>query len=245
MSEGWISLHRKIQDNPIWTKEKFTRGQAWVDLILLANHKRGYIYVRDHKIEVKRGQVGWSQRELSKRWKWSRTKVRKFLGDLEKEQQVKQHKSNSYTIITLINYDKYQQEKPQYIPQESHRKTTGKPQKDTNNNVNNDNNENNKSAREEFSGVPVPESLSVNGFLEKYKKWWAYLESQFNKRPSIYVIEEEFSQLKKLKKDGNDPIAVIAQSIRNKNKSFYELRNFNSDEQSLERPNEGAYIDYE
>ena len=37
-------LHAKLQDNPLWTCEAFTRGQAWVDLILLANHSYGYFY---------------------------------------------------------------------------------------------------------------------------------------------------------------------------------------------------------
>ncbi len=89
VNEGWVKIHRNIQDNPLWTSEPFNRALAWVDLILLANHKDGYIYVRDHKIQVRRGQVGWSQQRLSKRWRWSITKVRKFLEDLEKEHQVK------------------------------------------------------------------------------------------------------------------------------------------------------------
>jgi len=112
-TKGWIKLHRKITDNPLWKSETFTRGHAWVDLILLANHEDGYIYVRGNKIPVKRGQVGWSQKRLSERWDWSRTKVRKFLGDLEEEQQIKQHKDAVSTVITIINYEKYQAQKQQ------------------------------------------------------------------------------------------------------------------------------------
>jgi len=113
MSTGWIKLHRKLTDNPLWKSETFARGQAWVDLILLANHEDGYIYVRGHKIKVKRGQVGWSQNRLAERWGWSRSKVRKFLQDLEEEQQIKQVKSHSSTVITLINYNDYQAKKQQ------------------------------------------------------------------------------------------------------------------------------------
>jgi biotin operon repressor len=149
MSQGWISLHRKLQNNPLWSSEPFTRGQAWVDLILLANHEEGYIYVRDHKIELKRGDVGWSQNRLSERWQWSRTKIRKFLNDLEKEQQIKQLKSKSYTVIRLINYNDYQSKEQQ----EDKRKTTGRQQEDTNNNDNNVNNDN-KSVIALASDVP-------------------------------------------------------------------------------------------
>jgi hypothetical protein len=134
---GWIKLHRQILDNPIWSAEKFTRGQAWVDLILLANHDDNYIYLRDHKIMVKRGQVGWSENTLSARWKWSRTKTKNFLKMLELEQQVSVQKSHSMSIITLINYNGFQGKEQL----ESNRKATEKQQKSTNKNVKNEKND--------------------------------------------------------------------------------------------------------
>lgn len=130
--DGWIKLHRQLQENSLWTSEPFTRGQAWVDLILLANHKYGYFYLRNHKIEVKRGQVGWSILKLAERWSWSRSKVNKFLKDLEKEQQVKQQQSKSTTIITLVNYEEYQKKEQQPEQQQDNRRATGEQQEDTN-----------------------------------------------------------------------------------------------------------------
>ena len=142
--EGWIKVHRKISENDIWTCEPFTRGQAWIDLLLLANHEYGYFYCREHKIEVERGVVGWSELKLSVRWKWSRTKVRKFLNDLEKEQQIIQHKTQSYSTIEIVNYNIYQEKEQQEIQQKNNRKTTEKQQQDTNKNDKNDkNNKNN------------------------------------------------------------------------------------------------------
>lgn len=127
MAEGWIKLHRKILDNQLWICEKFTRGQAWVDLILLANHEYGFFYKRGIKIELQRGQVGWSELALSARWMWSRTKLRKFLKELEKEQQIIQHKSKVTQVITIINYNSYQ-------INDTTNKTTKEQQKDTNKN---------------------------------------------------------------------------------------------------------------
>lgn len=143
MYRGWISLHRKITDNPLWTCEPFTRGQAWVDLILLTNHDYSFFYKRGVKIEVKRGQLARSEVELSDRWKWSRSKVRKFLNDLEKEQQIEQHKTNVTQILTIVNYETYQQKEQQTLQQKNSKRTAEEQQKDTYNNVNNDNNENN------------------------------------------------------------------------------------------------------
>ena len=128
---GWIKLHRKIQDNPLWTCEPFTRGQAWVDLILLANHKDSFFYKRNVKVDVLRGQVGRSEVELSDRWKWSRSKVRKYLNDLEKGQQVIQHKTFITQLVTVVNYESYQEKEQQSEQQQDSRKTAEEQQQDT------------------------------------------------------------------------------------------------------------------
>lgn len=106
---GWVRLHRKIADNPLWTMEPFTKGQAWIDLFLNANFKDGYFYIRGNKVIVKRGQIGWSELTMAKRWRWSRNKVRRFLFWLQTEQQIIQQKDRYLTsIITILNYDIYQ-----------------------------------------------------------------------------------------------------------------------------------------
>jgi len=151
MSEGWIKLHRKLTDNFLWQCEKFTRGQAWIDLLLLANHKKSFFYLRDHKINIDRGQVGYSQLKLSERWKWSRSKVKKFLKDLEKEQQIKQQITQSTTIITIIKYNDYQEKEQQDKQQKDNRKTTEEQQKDTNKNDKKDNNDKNEKKKKRFT----------------------------------------------------------------------------------------------
>lgn len=137
MSTGWISIHRKIFDNPMWLSEKFTKAQAWVDLLLLANHADGYILVRGIKVDIVRGQVGWSENALSARWKWSRTKVKNFLKLLEKEQQITQQINKISSVITITNYDTYQDEHNKKSNRVYNRKTTKEQEKDPNNNVNN------------------------------------------------------------------------------------------------------------
>lgn len=110
MDCGWIKLHRKITDNPMWKSEPFTKSQAWIDLILLANFKRSYFYKRGIRVDIERGQLGRSEVELSDRWKWSRTKVRRFLNVLENEHQIEKVKNNLTLIVTIKNYDEYQSE---------------------------------------------------------------------------------------------------------------------------------------
>ena len=113
---GWIKLHRKIIDTPEWLSEPFTRGQAWVDLLLLANHTSGFIRKRGIRVAVDRGQVGYSERTLGERWQWSRGKVRRFIAELIRLSRVS-YKISEKTVpkntsvsglIYIINYEEYQ-----------------------------------------------------------------------------------------------------------------------------------------
>jgi hypothetical protein len=49
-------------------------------------------------------------KELADRWQWSEAKVSRFINFLESEyiKQVKAQKSNVTTLITILNYDRYQ-----------------------------------------------------------------------------------------------------------------------------------------
>ena len=111
-NNGWIKLHRKIMENDYWLSEPFTRAQAWIDLLLLANHTTGHIMKRGILIEIQRGQVGYSEETLSARWKWSRGKVIRFLSQLKSRSQITrnpvQQNRNLSSLITIINYDSYQ-----------------------------------------------------------------------------------------------------------------------------------------
>ena len=106
--EGWISIHRKITENPMYFSESFTRMQAWIDMLIITNHTEGYFYVRGNKVIVNRGQIGFGSTKLAERWRWSRGKVTRFLNELEKEGQIVQQKNNVTSLISIVNYDSYQ-----------------------------------------------------------------------------------------------------------------------------------------
>lgn len=114
--KGWIKIYRQITENPLYFSEPFTKMQAWMDLLVIANHKDGIINVRGNIIRVKRGQVGHSERTLSIRWQWSRSKVRNFLEYLKKEKQIEPQKNSVMSLITILNFEMYQEK--------DHRKTT-------------------------------------------------------------------------------------------------------------------------
>lgn len=149
---GWIKIHRKMMNHPMYFAEPFNRALAWIDLIMLANHKENFFYVRGNKVIVKRGQIGMSKENLAVRWKWSRGKVLRFLNDLEKEHQIAQQKNKLTSLISVVNYELYQTDSAtdDAVNNTTDGQQTGQ-QTDTNKNVKNIKNE-----KEYIEGVVVP-----------------------------------------------------------------------------------------
>jgi len=150
--EGWVSIHRKIMDKHDYFSEPFCRNMAWIDLVLLANHEKNFFRCRGVKVEVKRGQIGYGIEKISLRWKWSRGKVERWMKELEKDNQIVRQKNNITTLISIVNYNKYQDgdNADNKTNSKANGKANSKPdghqtvkQTDINNNDNNDNNGNN------------------------------------------------------------------------------------------------------
>lgn len=105
---GWIKLHRQIQESALWNCEPFSKGQAWIDLVLSANHKDNQIVFENSFFDIKRGQHLTSIRILSAKWKWSAGKVNRFLKMLEDDDMIKKECFKNGTLLTIVKYDFYQ-----------------------------------------------------------------------------------------------------------------------------------------
>ena len=108
MKRGFIKLWRSCTDNELYFSEPFTKWQAWVDLLILANHKPNTITVRGNMVSVERGQVAAGEQFLSERWRWSRNKTRRFMSYLEKTGQTIQQKSHVLSIYSIVKWSLYQ-----------------------------------------------------------------------------------------------------------------------------------------
>jgi hypothetical protein len=209
---GWIKLHRQILDSDAWLQEPFTRGQAWVDMLLIANHKEGSILVRGITLKIDRGQLGWSEEKLAKRWKWSRGKVRRFLSNLGSDSvhQIVQQKNAVSSMITILNYDKYQSDD---TTNDTTNDTTDGHQTDirryTNKNDKNEKNEKNNTPLSPKWNSEIPEKLRlIPDFLTAWDRWQKY---KVEKKQKLTESTKSL-QLKKLEKSP-DPIAMINFSI--------------------------------
>ena len=146
MSKGWISVHRKLWDSWLWNDKPFSKGQAWIDLLMLANHTDDKTLIDGNLVDVKRGERITSLRKLSERWGWSITKTKKFFDTLQKEQMIVYKSDTKKTTYTIVNYSDYQDTNNSRsnaeVTQKENRSNTEVTQKETNNNVNNVNNVN-------------------------------------------------------------------------------------------------------
>ena len=142
MSKGWISLHRQIWNSWVWDDKPFSKGQAWIDLLLLANHEPNKTLIGNQIIHVKRGELISSEVKLSERWGWSRKKTREFLKVLQSDGMITKKSTSKYTAITIVNYEIYQGVGTTKEQQKNSRGTAMEQQWNTNNNDNNVNNDN-------------------------------------------------------------------------------------------------------
>lgn len=106
--KGWMKLYRDVQDHWLWRDKPFSKGQAWIDLIILANHKDNKIPYKGEVVVCKRGDVNLSIRSLAERWGWGWRRAKEFIILLEKDGMVLLNSTKHRTTITIVNYGKYQ-----------------------------------------------------------------------------------------------------------------------------------------
>ncbi len=215
MAKGWISLHRQIWESWIWKDKPFSKGQAWIDLLLLVNHKDDKTLIDNKLITVLRGSHITSQLKLMDRWGWGKERVRNFLKLLEADGMILVETTTRYTLITITNYDTYQNQTDSKLdistvtdepqtevrPKSDQSQTEVRPVADrtpsTNNNVN---------------------KVNKNIYTPEFEKVWSFYPNPNGKR-------ESFDKYEKLTKQYTDEqmieaIKVYAKEVKGQERKF-------------------------
>jgi hypothetical protein len=106
--KGYVKFYRSTQDHWLWQDKPFSKGQAWADLMLSANHAPAKFDIKGQLVRLNRGDQARSQLTLSKAWGWSRGKVERFLVRLEEEGMIIYKTSQLTTVISICNYSEFQ-----------------------------------------------------------------------------------------------------------------------------------------
>ena len=176
-TRGFIVLYRNILEWEWYDDINVTR--VFIHLLLKANHKEQ----QWKGVEIGKGQLVTSVSKLAKQTSLSDKQVRIALDKLKRTSEIATQGSNKYTLITVVNWDKWQsqdigngeqKDKPQGKQKAIKGQTKGN-QRATNNNENNENNENNIGG-DVKSPAPAPAKKAYGEFEnvlltdEEYRK---------------------------------------------------------------------------
>ena len=119
MMGGWIKIYQTIREHWIWNDPR--KLKWWIDLLMLAEWRDSKRLVGSDLVTIKRGQLIASAHYLRERWAYkddngvqrkpSEHTILKFLSLLEADQMISRakHPATRATMITIVNYDDYQQ----------------------------------------------------------------------------------------------------------------------------------------
>jgi len=100
--EGWIKLHRKFLKWEWFSTDNMVR--IFLYLLLSANHESK----KWKGLTIERGQLVTGRKTLAKETGMSEQNIRTCLVKLKSTGEITNKPTNKYTIITLCNYDTYQ-----------------------------------------------------------------------------------------------------------------------------------------
>jgi len=113
---GYFLVYRDIWKNPVF--KNLLQASCWIYFISSASHKDRTLKFLDNKIFVKRGEMIMPLRITAKRFGMTYSEMRSFILRLVRKnmittrtnhlQPTKNHLNRKVTLISLVNYDKFQ-----------------------------------------------------------------------------------------------------------------------------------------
>lgn len=188
---SYVKLNRALRDNPIAGDPHYLAVWTW--LLMLAAYKPHSVILHGIQTDLKAGQLATSVRILADKSGVKKDKIAAILVRLEKEGMIRRKASNKYTVITLVNWDKFQVEETQQRRKPDASQTGEK-----------------KGEEGKRNKVVLPPELDTPEFAEAWDEWAAYRrEAKKTLTPSTVS-----KQMKMLTKLGSDfAIEAINRSI--------------------------------
>ena len=174
---GWIKLYRSVKKH--WLIEKnrsLTFFEAWIMMLLDANHSGIETRIGYEVIKCERGESINSLDTWAKMFNWHKSKVRRFFKLLEKDSMIILNKCEKTTHLTICNYELYQGERNASETQVKRKRNASETQVTPNNNVKNDNNDNNEKIIPTFEifksyALEQKKNIDLESLKMKYEAW--------------------------------------------------------------------------
>lgn len=107
MDNGFITLHRKIKDNPVWQNSQLYHLFSYLLLTACYEDSR-FLSKKYGEIIIKRGQLITGRHKLARELHMSPSTVRNHLAWLKLVKIIDIKPDNKKSLITVLKYDDYQ-----------------------------------------------------------------------------------------------------------------------------------------
>lgn len=217
MSQGFISLHRKLMDNPIWSDANYVK--LWVYCLFKASHQEHDQLVGNQIVKLQRGQfvigrfslaedmnkgVKRNQQLNEKTW-W------RHLKNLETWQMLTITSTNKYSLVTIDKYDVYQDVFNKNVQQNDQQMSNSCPSNDqqmsTNNNVNNANKKN-RSQKQVYDDSSIYYQLACF-FLEQIRG-----NNQDYKTPNLQTWSNDIRKMMEMDKRTEEQVRYLMKWVQ-------------------------------
>lgn len=208
-NQGWIHLWRQLLDDPIYLNSTPTQVKVLIAMLLLANHSPKQWEWQGQKFEVKAGQFITSLSSLAQKCgKGISTEVvRKTLKRFEKLGFSTYQGTKTGTLITIVNWAKYQDKDIQQntLRNKDRTKIEQTWNKDGTTNKNDKNDKNDENVFFNNQAEPDRKKAQLNDYFQK-EIWSIYPESR---RGNYQAAFNEFLNATK-----EDSTLIIASGIK-------------------------------
>ena len=128
VDRGYIKLYRKILDSGIIGNHKLTT--FWVWCLLKASHKPRKQIVGFQEVHLDRGQFVFGRRKAASALNLTEREVRTCLNTLKSTNRLTVKTTNKFSVITIVNWDTYQQCEQENDHQDDQQATSKRPASD-------------------------------------------------------------------------------------------------------------------
>ena len=226
--EGWIKLHRKLYEKGFSGMPDYVA--IWLYILVHAQHKDQEIVLNKQVVKINRGSLITGRKKLSSVTGVSESKTYRILKYLEIEQQIEQQKFNKFTVISIVNYDKYQASEQEDAQQVNNRRTTDEQQMNTYKNVKKEKNE------KKDKNLHTQSADESAAYSAEFSAWWSDWIKSIS-RGTGGKKQKAFEYFKRLKK------TFTTQQIRDATANYMSsCRNtgsYHKDAEGFLNPNNG------
>ena len=196
---SFVKLNRALRDNPVASDPHYLAIWTW--LLMLAAYKAHSVILHGTQVDLKAGELATSVRILADKSGVKKDKILAILGLLDRSGMIRRRKTNKHTVITLINWSKYQVDET-VQRHNSDATQTGE-----------------KKGKEREEETTFPEELDTPDFRQAWAEWVAY-RKDMKKKLSKFSIRKQLKQLAAMGEQG--AIACIDHTIAKGWQGLYE-----------------------